>query len=113
MVHYEIDVFSDSGHLMVKNCDKSMKIPDYVNEFVHSKNNENLNVATDKNGYGCRFYILKSDLKNKTTYNRDSDVITINYNVDIFNSLKMEYVNENPVNNLDKFINFNKDKIFI
>lgn len=68
------------GHLMTTPC------PHNIHDFVIEKMKNKLVYTTDNNNLGCRFYILKSGLLNKWTYNINGDAITIDYSgLDKFN----------------------------
>jgi hypothetical protein len=79
MVNYNIIFHNDMGHLMIHNFER---IPRHITDFAYSKSQQYLFCATDKEGLGCMFYILKPNMKKRWTYIYNNDNVTITYDVD-------------------------------
>lgn len=90
MTVYDITLQEDMGHLVIDG--DITKIPGHIYNFVFTQARTYLNIATDNEGRGCRFYILKSGLKNSWTYRIGSDIINIKYPSSPFNPKTMKYL---------------------
>lgn len=84
MPHYNVSVFNDMGHIMMEPWID--KLPAHISKFILDRVLIYLRVATDRDGLGCRFYILKDGLQRKWTYNCGEDTITVDWNVNTFDS---------------------------
>lgn len=86
MVIYNVELYTDMGNLM----NTPQNLPKHIHDFVYNKAKQYLNYATDNDGLGCRFYILKPGVQTTWTYNYGSDTIKITYNVNTFNAKTMK-----------------------
>lgn len=98
MKTYIITPYNDMGHLMLRTT--SGRIPDHINTFVYQKIKNKITKTTDNDGYGTRWYILKSGLADSWLYTLGEDAIVIDYSkLDKYNSKTM--VNPEVNDNVD------------
>lgn len=83
---YNLTYYNDMGHLMLS----PYNIPLDIHEFVRSKFKLYIDIATDNQNLGCRFYILKPGLSKKWTYYYGPHVINLTYNLDTFDPKTMK-----------------------
>lgn len=85
------------GHLMTQPYYSDL--PNDIYNFVHRKSRNK--IVNAYNDIGCCFYILKSGLLDKWTYNYNGNIINIDYSkLDKFNPSRMKYITRicNPEN---------------
>jgi hypothetical protein len=88
MQHYDVEVFNDMGHLnMIPGT-----LPMHILEFILAKSLLYLRRATDTDGLGCTFYILKEGLQPTWTYFLGETQVTIYWNVNTFNEKTMKWI---------------------
>ena len=87
MTIYNITLYSDMGHLLMSPCEN------HIRNFVYKKSSNYIRYATDTSGLGCRFYILKPNLKTVWEYKCGLDTVIIRYNLDIYDPVTMKLIN--------------------
>lgn len=82
MVNYKIYLINDMGNLVYNTYVNNTMIrntPKDIVDFVYVKSKNKIFYATDTDGIGCLFYILKFNLQDNWTYNYKGDTVTIDY----------------------------------
>jgi hypothetical protein len=87
MTIYNITLYSDMGHLVMSPCEN------HIRNFVYEKTSNYILPAIDTSGLGCRFYILKPNLKTVWEYKCGLDTVIITYNLDIYDEIIMNFIN--------------------
>jgi len=92
MTTYNMGFFNDMGHLNFQsNLPKEIEIKVYKKIY-----NDYIDMATDLNGIGVRYYILKPNVEKKFTYMFDSYIVEVNLeDLPYFNPETMKSVNLN------------------
>ena len=91
MVNYNVRVYNDMGHLVTD--PGPGELPYEIYKYVCAQARRYLRNATDTSNLGCRFYVLHEGLQHTWTYTLKNDSITITWPQDIFNSMKMRWLN--------------------
>lgn len=84
--HYKVTLYNDMGHLL---CTPE-NLPEHIRAFVDSKVKLYVRNATDLTGR-CAFYILGPNLQKTYNYYYNNDIVTITYDLDLFNSQYMKF----------------------
>jgi len=85
---YTVTFYNDMGHLMIKE-----NISQELHHFAYQKIQNKIRYATDINGMGARFYILKPNHLEQYTYDVNGSLITLDYSeLDKFNTTCMKFV---------------------
>ena len=92
MTTYNITLYSDMGHLLTYSKEHNI-LPDHIYHFVYEKTSNYIRYAIDNSGLGCRFYILKPNLKTVWEYKCGLDTVIITYNLDIYDEIIMNFIN--------------------
>jgi len=84
---YDITMYTDMGHLLLH----PSNLPNDVSRFVFTKPSMYVNRATGKGGKGGIYYVLQEGYEKKWRYFYKEHIINVTYELDNFNSNKMEY----------------------
>ncbi len=87
MPHYQVEVFSEMGHLIVHPC---YGFPTHIMDCIFNKNLQYLTSATDLEGKGCTFHVLREGVKDTWTYKVKDDTLTIKWRVYTFQKDSMK-----------------------
>lgn len=79
------------GHLMLNPSD----LPAHIRTFVAEKAGLYIDYATDTDGLGARYFILKPGFQRTWTYQSGSDTVMITYDIDAFNPRRMRMIIHN------------------
>jgi hypothetical protein len=92
MTTYNMGFFNDMGHLNFQsNLPKEIEIKVYKKIY-----NDYIDMATDLNGIGVRYYILKPNVEKNFTCTFDSYIVEVNLeDLPYFNPETMKSVNLN------------------
>lgn len=89
-MNLNIHVYNDMGHLLTRPYPE--ELPFEIVMFIDRKRVRYSRLATDSKGLGCRFYILNEGLQKVWTYTYKNTKVTIEWNLDEFNSETMRWV---------------------
>jgi hypothetical protein len=87
MANYEVEVYSEMGHLIIHPTDG---LPSHITNCIFNKNLQYLTSATDLQGKGCVFHVLKEGFKDTWTYKVKDDTLTIKWRVYTFQKDSMK-----------------------
>lgn len=91
MSAYRILFYNDMGHLMTNPA--YSELPAYLYQFAHKMIENKIRLATDIDGLGAQYYILKDGLLNEWEYNYNGHHVILDYSrLDKFDPTRMRFV---------------------